>query len=44
MEKKPLNEGSMKNLEKGANKPAVNQNVKPIKPPPSPNNNQKSDD
>lgn len=35
-EKKPLTEGHVRGIEKGANKPAPSNNVKPTQPPPAP--------
>jgi hypothetical protein len=35
-EKKPLNEGYVRDIQKGNNKPMGSSNVKPTQPPPAP--------
>jgi hypothetical protein len=35
-QKKPLNEGSVRSIQKGINKPIQSTNTRPIKPPPAP--------
>jgi hypothetical protein len=35
-EKKPINEGFTRNIQKGNNKPAGEVNVRPTQPPPAP--------